>query len=123
LIKAVIAVESNRNPNAISSKGAQGLMQIMPATASRFGMKDPFDTSQNIMTGSKYLKQLLALFNGDVELALAGYNAGENAIIRYGNRIPPFKETQAYVRSVLLKYKQLSNRTRSERYFKSTIAE
>ncbi len=105
LIHAVIRAESAYNPNAISKAGAQGIMQLMPATAARFGVKDPFNPKQNIAGGSRYLSYLLKLFNGDYRLALAAYNAGEHAVIRYGNRIPPYKETQNYVRKVLNFYK------------------
>lgn len=104
LIHAVIRAESAYNTNAVSHAGAQGLMQLMPATAERFGVKDPFNPRQNINGGSRYLSYLLKLFKGDYKLALAAYNAGENAVIRYGNRIPPYKETQNYVRKVLKFY-------------------
>lgn len=101
LLQAVIAVESGFNASAVSSKGALGLMQLMPATARRFGVLDPFDPSQNIAGGAAYLKTLLTRFDGDVELALAAYNAGEAAVIKAGNRIPPYSETRAYVPRVL----------------------
>ena len=96
LIKAVIQVESEFDRLAVSSKGAQGLMQLMPFTARRFGVADPFDPRQNIFGGVQYLRVLLDMFNGNVALALAGYNAGENAVTRYGG-IPPYRETQNYV--------------------------
>jgi soluble lytic murein transglycosylase-like protein len=80
-------------------------MQLMPATAERFGVKDPFNPKDNIDGGSRYLSYLIKLFKGNYTLALAAYNAGENAVIRYGNRIPPYKETQNYVRKVLKFYK------------------
>ena len=99
LVKAVIAVESEFDQWAVSSKGAQGLMQLMPFTARRFGVSDSFDARQNIFGGTQYLRILLDLFQGDVDLALAGYNAGENAVRRYGG-IPPYKETRHYVRKV-----------------------
>lgn len=101
LIKAVIKTESNFNPNAVSDKGACGLMQLIPATAERFSVTDIFDPRQNIYGGTEYLSYLLNLFHGDTELALAGYNAGENAVIKYDNQIPPYKETQNYVKKVL----------------------
>lgn len=104
LIHAVIRAESGYNAHAVSHAGAQGLMQLMPATAQRFGVKDPFNPKDNINGGSKYLSYLIKLFKGDYKLALAAYNAGENAVIRYGNRIPPYKETQNYVRKVLRFY-------------------
>jgi hypothetical protein len=99
LIKAVIAVESEFDRWAVSSKGAQGLMQLMPFTARRFGVTDAFDARQNIFAGTQYLRILLDLFQGDLDLALAGYNAGENAVRRYGG-IPPYRETQRYVQKV-----------------------
>ncbi|MBN1881799.1 MAG: lytic transglycosylase domain-containing protein [Deltaproteobacteria bacterium] len=101
LIKAVIKTESNFDPNAMSNKGACGLMQLIPETAERFSVTDIFDPRQNIYGGTEYLSYLLNLFKGDTELALAGYNAGENAVIKYDNQIPPYKETQNYVKKVL----------------------
>ncbi len=96
LIRAVISVESAFDEYAVSSKGAKGLMQLMPATARRFGVSNPFDPAQAIMGGAEYLKYLLGLFRGNVAFAVAGYNAGENAVLRYGG-IPPYKETRNYV--------------------------
>lgn len=101
LLHAVIAVESAYDPRAVSPKGAQGLMQLMPATARRFGVKDPFDPQDNVRGGAQYLKLLLAQFNGDLQLTLAAYNAGENAVVRHGNRVPPFAETRRYVPKVI----------------------
>lgn len=100
LLHAVIRAESNYNPQAVSPQNAQGLTQLIPATAKRFGVYDPFDPEQAIQGGAKYLRWLLDKF-GDTELALAGYNAGEGAVMKYGNKIPPYKETQAYVRKVI----------------------
>lgn len=100
LVKAVIQVESEYDRYAVSSKGAQGLMQLMPFTARRFGVADSFDPRQNIFGGTQYLRLLLDLFQGDTALALAGYNSGENTVTRYKG-IPPFKETQGYVQKVL----------------------
>jgi soluble lytic murein transglycosylase-like protein len=108
LIYAVIAVESNSNKLAVSSKGAQGLMQLMPATAKRFGGTNAFDPRDNILTGSRYLRWLLDTFNQNIELAVAGYNAGENAVIKAGHKIPPYSETQKYVPKVLTRYEQVS---------------
>ncbi len=105
LVHAVIRAESGYNDRAQSNKGALGLMQLIPATAERMGVKDPFDPVDNIFGGTRYLSYLIKMFNGDIELALAGYNAGENAVIRHGNRIPPFAETQAYVPKVLAFYR------------------
>lgn len=99
LVKAVIKAESEFDQWAVSSKGAQGLMQLMPSTARRFGVSDPFDARQNIFAGTQYLRVLIDMFGGDVSLALAGYNAGENAVRRYGG-IPPYRETRNYVRKV-----------------------
>jgi len=96
LVRAIITVESAYDEFAVSSKGAQGLMQLMPATARRFGVSNPFDPAQAIMGGTEYLSYLLGLFRGNVELAAAGYNAGENAVLRYGG-VPPYKETRNYV--------------------------
>jgi Transglycosylase SLT domain len=99
LIRAVIAVESEFDAYAVSSKGAQGLMQLMPFTARRFGVGNPFDPRQNIFGGAQYLRFLLDMFSGDVALAVAAYNSGENAVLRFKG-IPPFRETQGYVRKV-----------------------
>jgi soluble lytic murein transglycosylase-like protein len=106
LIYAVISVESNSNQLAVSNKGAQGLMQLMPATAKRFGGTNAFDARDNILTGSRYLRWLLDTFNQNLELAVAGYNAGENAVIKAGHKIPPYSETQKYVPKVLARYEQ-----------------
>jgi soluble lytic murein transglycosylase-like protein len=111
LIHAVISVESNYNPNALSPKGARGLMQLMPATAKRFGSNNNADPRQNILTGSKYLRWLLDFFNEDVELALAGYNAGEAAVVKAGHKIPRYTETQRYVPKVLSIYKKVKPMT------------
>ena len=105
LIHAVIRAESGYNQNAVSSKGAVGLMQLIPATAQRYGVVNSYDPTQNIAGGTRYLRDLLKMFNGNVELALAGYNAGENAVIRAGHRIPPYPETMAYVPKVLSFYR------------------
>jgi Transglycosylase SLT domain len=99
LVKAVIAAESEFDQWAVSSKGAQGLMQLMPATARQLGVADPFDARQNIFAGTQYLRILLDTFGGDVALALAAYNAGPNAVRRYGG-IPPYRETRSYVEKV-----------------------
>ena len=101
LLHAVIRTESAYNPSAVSPAGAIGLMQLMPATAERFDVPDIWDPIENMRGGARYLRVLLDLFNNDLRLALAGYNAGENAVIKYGNRIPPYPETQRYVRKVL----------------------
>jgi hypothetical protein len=99
LVRAVIQVESEYDAMAVSSKGAQGLMQLMPFTARRFGVGDSFDPRQNIFGGVQYLRLLLDLFQGDVSLAVAGYNAGENAVQRFKG-VPPYKETRGYVQKI-----------------------
>jgi soluble lytic murein transglycosylase-like protein len=99
LVKAVIKVESDYQPNVVSSKGAQGLMQLIPETARELNVVDPFDPSENIRGGSLYLRRMLNQFNGDLELALAAYNAGPNAVKRFGG-IPPYSETLDYVERV-----------------------
>jgi soluble lytic murein transglycosylase-like protein len=106
LLHAMIMVESAYNPEAESKKGAQGLMQLMPATASRYGVDDSYDPRQNLQGGARYLKDLLEEFEFDLQLALAAYNAGENAVRRYGNQIPPYPETQHYVEKVMGYYRQ-----------------
>jgi len=107
LIHSVIKVESNYNPRAVSPKGAQGLMQLIPATARRFGVADSFNPMENIQGGAKYLKYLLDLYNNDYALALAAYNAGEAAVAKYGT-VPPYKETQNYLHLVADQLKKLN---------------
>jgi soluble lytic murein transglycosylase-like protein len=101
LLHAVIAVESGYDARAVSRKGAQGLMQLMPQTAQRFGVRNALDPTENVRGGALYLKWLLDYFAGDVKLALAGYNAGEFEVVKAGYRIPPFKETLDYVPKVM----------------------
>ncbi|MBF0470224.1 MAG: lytic transglycosylase domain-containing protein [Gammaproteobacteria bacterium] len=105
LIRAVIHSESSFNSKAVSKAGAEGLMQLMPATQERFGVADPFNSWENINAGSRYLRLLLDQFQGDIRLAAAAYNAGENAVKRY-NGIPPYDETRNYVRRVSLLYQR-----------------
>ena len=108
LVRAVIVVESGFNPRAISRRGAVGLMQLLPSTARRYGAFNAFDPEQNILAGAHYLGDLIARYGKDrLELVLAAYNAGENAVERYGRRIPPYKETKAYVPNVLRMYRAL----------------
>ncbi|HMJ26991.1 MAG TPA: transglycosylase SLT domain-containing protein, partial [Pyrinomonadaceae bacterium] len=104
LIFCLMHQESRFSNNAISPKGAQGLMQLMPGTAARYGVTNPYDVGQSIMGGTRYLKDLLQMFNGRVDLALAGYNAGEGAVIKYGYSIPPYSETRNYVRLITARY-------------------
>ncbi len=106
LVKSVITIESCYRQKALSPKGAQGLMQLIPATAERFGVSNVYDTDQNVRGGTKYLSWLSKRFNGDLQKVLAGYNAGEGRVDRY-NGIPPFRETRNYVHDVLLVYKKL----------------
>ncbi|QCP51998.1 lytic transglycosylase domain-containing protein [Trinickia violacea] len=107
LLRAVIDVESRYNPKAVSDKGALGLMQLMPETARRFSEGDMLNPRDNVLAGARYLRFLLDLFKENVELTLAAYNAGENAVIRAGYRIPSLPETRLYVPRVLERYKQL----------------
>lgn len=107
LVKAVMGVESAFNPHAVSHKGAQGLMQLMPETAQRYGVEDLFDPVQNVRAGVLYLKDLQKLFKNNTRLVLAAYNAGENAVLRYKG-VPPYDETQDYVRKVMKLHRSYS---------------
>ncbi len=107
LVKAVIKVESNFNSTAVSQKGAIGVMQLMPETAQDYSVNDPFNPIENINGGTRYLRDLMEMFNGNLQLALAAYNAGQNAVIKYGFRIPPYAETIDYVERVLNHYSNL----------------
>ena len=107
LVRAVIVVESGFNPRAVSKKGAIGLMQLQPATAKRYGVKNIYDPEQNVRAGAHYLSDLLNRFDSNLELALAAYNAGEEAVERYGRHVPPYRETLAYVPSVMKVYHRL----------------
>jgi soluble lytic murein transglycosylase-like protein len=100
LVRAVIQVESAFNPRAVSPKGAMGLMQLMPATAARFGVIDPFNPVENIRAGVHYLRLLLDRYNDNESLALAAYNAGPKAVEKHGTKVPPYRETQNYVRKI-----------------------
>lgn len=111
-LHAIMFVESRANPKAISHAGARGLMQVMPATAKRFGVRQPLtelhDPYTNIRVAAVYLKKLQSLFGNDLDLVLAGYNAGEGAVMKYGRKVPPYRETRGYVKSVMARYKQLA---------------
>jgi soluble lytic murein transglycosylase-like protein len=109
LVKAVMLTESNSNPTAISRKGAQGLMQIMPDTAQIVELKNPFDPDENIRAGARYLKLLQEMFKGDLELVLAAYNAGPAKVIQHNMTVPPIGETVNYVKQVKLRYDKLKN--------------
>lgn len=104
LLHAVIQTESAYNPYAVSPKGAVGLMQLMPGTAERYGVTDRTDVESNLQGGASYLRDLLDLFQNDVKLALAAYNAGEKTVERYGNKVPPYRETTHYVKKVMALY-------------------
>ena len=107
LLYSIMHQESSFKPRAMSNKGARGLMQLIPATASRFGVTNIWDPKQNIEGGARYMRFLLNLFNGDVRLALAGYNAGEGAVMKYGYQIPPYSETREYVRRIGNRYNMI----------------
>src|SRR5213593_3622844 len=104
LIYCTMSQESKFSSTATSPKGAQGLMQLMPGTAARYGVTNPYDIAQSISGGTRYLKDLLKMFNGRVDLALAGYNAGEGAVMKYGYTVPPYNETRNYVRLIIARY-------------------
>jgi soluble lytic murein transglycosylase-like protein len=112
LVKAVIKVESNFNSTAVSQKGAIGVMQLMPETAQDYSVNDPFNPIENINGGTRYLRDLMEMFNGNLQLALAAYNAGQNAVIKYGFRIPPYAETIDYVERVLNHYSNLKGNSK-----------
>lgn len=112
LLRAVIVVESGFNARAVSKRGARGLMQLMPATAERYGVSDAFDPAQNVAAGARYLRDLINRYENDLELALAAYNAGETAVERHGRSVPPYKETRQYVPRVLRIYQNLLALTR-----------
>src|ERR1051326_553390 len=109
LIFCVMSQESKFTSAATSPKGAQGLMQLMPGTAARYGVTNPYDVAQSISGGTRYLKDLLKMFNGRIDLALAGYNAGEGAVIKYGYNIPPYDETRNYVKLIIKRYGRLTS--------------
>lgn len=109
LIHCVIAVESNFNPKAISRKNARGLMQLLPQTAARLGVKNIFDPQENVDAGAHYLRDLLARYNNDMTLALAAYNAGPERVEQYGRRVPPYRETMGYVQRIVRDYAKVKN--------------
>ena len=111
LVRAVIEVESDFNRYAVSSAGARGLMQLMPETMFHLGVRNPWDPDQNVQAGTRYLRNLLDQFSGNLKLALAAYNAGPNNVVRYG-KIPPFPQTEDYVRKVLNRYREYSGMAR-----------
>lgn len=106
LIFCVMEQESHFNPRALSPKGARGLMQLMPGTAARFGVSRPSDPAQNIAGGTRYLKQLMGQFDGRIDLVLASYNAGEGAVLKYGRKVPPYRETRDYVKRISYRYRR-----------------
>ena len=110
LLRAIIAVESGFNARAVSRAGAQGLMQLQPATARRYGVGDAFDPEQNLDAGARYLAELLRRYGDNLELALAAYNAGALAVDRNGGRVPPYRETRAYIPAVLELYRHFLRR-------------
>jgi soluble lytic murein transglycosylase-like protein len=112
LIFLVMEQESHFNTRALSPKGARGLMQLMPGTAARFGVRHPHDAAQNISGGTRYLRELLNRFNNRVDLVLASYNAGEGAVAKFGNRVPPYQETRNYVKKISYRYKRSIARTK-----------
>lgn len=120
LIYAQMHQESSFKLKALSNKGASGLMQLMPATARRLGVTDIYDPKQNIDGGVKYMRMLLDMFNGDVTLALAGYNAGEGAVMKYGNSVPPYNETREYVRRISARYASISDGSFAQNYRRVT---
>ena len=109
LVHAVITAESAYQPDAVSRAGAVGLMQLMPETGKRYGVNDRYDPVQNVHGGTRYLRDLMDMFSNNVVLAVAGYNAGENAVIQYGRKIPPYAETQEYVRRVVQYFKKYAD--------------
>lgn len=112
LIFLVMEQESHFNTHAVSPKGARGLMQLMPGTGARFGVRRPHDPAQNIAGGTRYLRELLNRFNNRVDLVLASYNAGEGAVAKFGNKVPPYQETRNYVKTISKRYKRTIARTK-----------
>jgi soluble lytic murein transglycosylase-like protein len=115
LIFLVMEQESHFNSRALSPTGARGLMQLMPGTAARFGVRNPNDPAQSVAGGTRYLKQLLGRFNNRVDLVLASYNAGEGSVVRFGYRVPPYRETRSYVRRISSRYGSLAHAAPDDR--------
>ena len=113
LIFLVMEQESHFNSRVVSPKGARGLMQLMPGTGARFGVRHPFDPAQNISCGTRYLRELLNRFNNRVDLVLASYNAGEGAVIKFGHKVPPYKETRNYVKQISYRYRKLPGKNKA----------
>lgn len=122
LIFCVMEQESHFNARALSPKGARGLMQLMPGTAARFGVKRASDPAQNIAGGTRYLKQLMQQFDGRIDLVLASYNAGEGAVMKFGRKVPPYRETRAYVKRISYRYRQARPATTSKQNPTSIVA-
>jgi Transglycosylase SLT domain len=123
LLYSIMHQESSFKPRAMSYKGARGLMQLMPPTAARFGVSNIWDPKQNIEGGARYMRFLLDLFSGDVKLALAGYNAGEGAVMKYGYSVPPYSETQEYVRRIGRRYSLIRDPSAAARANQMTQAQ
>jgi hypothetical protein len=115
LIFCVMEQESHFNSRALSPKGARGLMQLMPGTAARFGVRNSSDPAQNIAGGTRYLKQLIGQFNGRIDLVLASYNAGEGAVLKFGRKVPPYRETRNYVKRISYRYRQAKHVVREKK--------
>ena len=113
LIFLVMEQESHFNARVVSPKGARGLMQLMPGTGARFGVRRPFDPAQNISGGTRYLRELLNRFNNRVDLVLASYNAGEGAVIKFGHKVPPYKETRNYVKQISYRYRKVPGKNKT----------
>lgn len=122
LIFCVMEQESHFNSRALSPKGARGLMQLMPGTAARFGVKRPSDPAQNIAGGTRYLKQLMQQFDGRIDLVLASYNAGEGAVLKFGRKVPPYRETRDYVKRISYRYRRAKPATTSKENGTSIVA-
>ena len=120
LIFLVMEQESHFNAHAVSPKGARGLMQLMPGTGARYGVRRPFDAAQNISGGTRYLRELLNRFNNRVDLVLASYNAGEGAVIKFGHKVPPYQETRNYVKQISFRYRKAAPKSKPTRENKAT---